>query len=136
MANKNRMRALAEWLAGRYGYDELSVVLVAVSFVLLLANIFLQSIIVSGIALALMVFVGWRALSSNREARENENGVFCEFLGPVRPWVSNPAAAMREARTYRHLKCPECGKRVRVPRGKGKIRVKCPQCGNKFEARS
>ena len=59
-----------------------------------------------------------------------------EFIGPVRPWLRNPAKAMGEARAYKHLKCPECGQRVRVPRGKGKIRVRCPQCKTKFDARS
>ena len=35
-----------------------------------------------------------------------------------------------------HLTCPDCGQRVRVPRGKGKIRITCPNCKSKFDAQS
>ena len=28
--------------------------------------------------------------------------------------------------------CPECNSRLRLPSGKGKIRVTCPKCGNLF----
>ena len=30
-------------------------------------------------------------------------------------------------------KCPSCGKKMIVPKGKGKIRVSCPSCKTKFE---
>ena len=42
----------------------------------------------------------------------------------------------REYRTYRYLICPQCSQRLRVPRGKGKIRVTCTKCRNQFIAKS
>ena len=41
-----------------------------------------------------------------------------------------------EYRTYRYLICPQCSQRLRVPRGKGKIRVTCTKCRNQFIAKS
>lgn len=136
MAKGDLERKLSNLLQGRNGSDELGICLLVVALVLVVLNIFVHTIVLSVIALALMIYAWWRMLSKNLEARENENGVFCEFLGPLRPWVRNPATAMKEARAYKHLKCPECGQRVRVPRGKGKIRVRCPQCHEKFSAES
>lgn len=136
MAKGDMNEKLAAWLRGRNGSDELATFVIVVALLLVLLNLFLQSLIISIIALVLMVYAWWRMSSRNLEARENENGVFCEFIGPLRPWLRNPARAATEMRSYKHLKCPECGQRVRIPRGKGKIRVRCPKCQNKFEART
>ena len=39
-------------------------------------------------------------------------------------------------RQYKYLLCPQCTQRLRVPRGKGRIRVTCTNCGNVFETKS
>ena len=136
MAKGNFQRKMAEWMRGRNGSDELATCALLLALVFVILNLFLRTIFLSVVAVALLVYAWWRMASKNLEARENENGVFCEFLGPVRPWVRNPVQAFSEARAYRHFKCPECGQRVRVPRGKGKVRVRCPKCSTKFDARS
>jgi hypothetical protein len=41
-----------------------------------------------------------------------------------------------EMKQYKYLICPQCAQRLRVPRGKGRIRVTCTNCGNVFETRS
>lgn len=33
---------------------------------------------------------------------------------------------------YDVVKCPECGRRLRLPAGKGKLRAACSNCGHKF----
>ncbi|MDO4536785.1 MAG: zinc ribbon domain-containing protein [Coriobacteriales bacterium] len=136
MAKGDFERKLVQFMAGRNGTDELGTCVLLLAFVLVIINLFVSNIVLSIIALVLMVYAWWRTMSRNLEARENENGVFCEYLGPLRPWIRNPPAAFAEARAYKHLKCPNCGQRVRVPRGKGKIRINCPQCHEKFEAKS
>ena len=42
------------------------------------------------------------------------------------------ARRKEEEKTHAFFKCPQCGKELRVPRGKGKIRIKCPNCGEQF----
>ncbi len=44
--------------------------------------------------------------------------------------------AYDESKAYRILICPQCSQRLRVPRGKGRIRVTCTRCGNRFDAKS
>ena len=34
------------------------------------------------------------------------------------------------------FRCPSCKEVVRVPRGKGKIRITCPRCGYAFEKKT
>lgn len=41
-----------------------------------------------------------------------------------------------ERKKYRYLTCRQCGQKLRVPRGKGKIRVTCTNCRNQFLAKS
>lgn len=136
MAKGNKEQNVADWLRGRNGADELATFMLVLALIFVIINIFVRSLILTILAVLLMGYSWWRMSSKNVEARENENGVFCEFVGPLRPWLRSPARAIAETRNYKHLKCPECGQRVRVPRGKGKIRVRCPQCHEKFEARS
>lgn len=136
MAKGDITRKLAEWMRGRNGSDELGAFAMVIAFILLVLNIFLHTLFINIVAIALMGYAWWRMSSKNLEARESENNTFVELAGPVTRWLRNPGAAMAESRTYKHLKCPECGQHVRVPRKKGKIRVTCPSCKHKFEART
>jgi hypothetical protein len=40
---------------------------------------------------------------------------------------------VREAVVSNIVTCPSCNKELRVPSGKGRIRITCSSCGNKFE---
>ena len=136
MAKGNFQRKMAEWMRGRNGSDELATCALLLALVFVILNLFLRTIFLSVVAVALLVYAWWRMASKNLEARENENGVFCEFLGPVRPWVRNPVAAAQEAKKYKHFTCPNCQQRIRVPRGKGNLRVRCPKCQERFKVRT
>lgn len=43
---------------------------------------------------------------------------------------------LQELRKYKYFVCPQCAQRLRVPRGKGRLRVTCTRCGNRFEIKS
>ncbi len=46
-------------------------------------------------------------------------------------------AERRESeKIYAYYKCPKCRAELRVPRGKGKIKIKCPKCGEEFIKRT
>lgn len=38
-----------------------------------------------------------------------------------------------ELMKYHIVRCPECGVKLRLPSGRGKLRVTCRECSNKFE---
>ena len=108
---------------------------------------------------AAVIFLGIRLFGGNPDKRNTENMKFLAALTAVKEFFQKPfrkgsnprpAAAEKpsetildkwkrqwqEYRTYRYLICPQCSQRLRVPRGKGKIRVTCTKCRNQFIAKS
>lgn len=136
MANQDWQRKVAKWLRGRQGPDDIVIFCTNLAFVLVVINLFAHTGWLGWVALALIAYAVFRIQSKNLGARARENAAFLKALGPARPWVQNPKAAFAEAKAYKHVKCASCGQRVRVPRGKGKLRVTCPKCRTKFEVRS
>lgn len=136
MSNQSFSERLAAWMRGRYGADELGNVAVGISIVLLVINAFAHTRVLSVIALALAIYSCWRMSSKGIAKRRAENRAFLKLIGPAARLLRNPKGAIDEHRTYRHLTCPSCGQQMRVPRGKGKMRVTCPKCHQKFDARS
>lgn len=136
MASGDWQRKLAEWLRGRQGPDDLAVFSVNLAIVIVLVNVFARTGWLGWVALVLVAYSMFRIQSKNLGARARENGAFLKALGPARPWIQNPRAAWSELRAYRHVRCTSCKQRVRVPRGKGRLRVTCPRCKSKFEVRS
>lgn len=136
MASGDWQRRLSEWLRGRQGPDDLAVFSVNLAIVIVLVNVFARTGWLGWVGLALVAYAMFRIQSRNLGARARENEAFLRALGPVRPWVQNPRAAWAELRAYKHVRCTSCRQRVRVPRGKGRLRVTCPRCKTKFEVRS
>ncbi len=115
---------LRQFMYGRYGSDQLSLCLLGVGVVLCLAGSFPQLYWLGFLA---YVPLGWsifRMYSRNVYKRRAENQRFLQFLRPLRD------------RKNRYFSCPRCRQKVRVPRGKGKIRIICPSCGERFERRT
>lgn len=136
MASGNWQRKMMEWLQGRQGPDDLAVFSMNLAIVVVVVNLFARVSWLGWVALVLIAYSMFRIQSKNLGARARENEAFLKALGPARPWVQNPRAAWAELRAYKHVKCASCKQRVRVPRGKGKLRVTCPRCKTKFEVRS
>lgn len=59
--------------------------------------------------------------------------------GTEGPWARlqrDRAAHKKYGKDFKFFKCPQCGHTLRVPKGKGKIKITCPNCSNRFEAKS
>lgn len=136
MANQDWQRKAADWMRGRRGPDDIAVFCTNLAVILVVINLFARVSWLSWIALALLAYSIFRIQSKNLGPRAKENEAFLKALGPARPWIQNPKAAFAETKQYKHVKCSSCGQRVRVPRGKGKLRVTCPKCKQKFEVKS
>lgn len=141
MASGDWQRKMAEMMRGRQGPDDLARFSVDVAIVVLIVNLVLGllRIDVSWLAwveLALVAYALFRMMSRNLAARSSENAAFLRAMGPARPWLQNPRGAWAELRAYKHVRCGSCRQRIRVPRGKGRLRVTCPRCHTKFEVRS
>lgn len=134
--SEEAQRRAAEWMRGRRGADDIVYACIYLAFALVVVNIFARVSWLSWLAIALIAYGIFRVQSKDLAARSRENEVFLKAIGPARPWLQNPKAAAAEAKQFKHIKCPHCGQKVRVPRGKGKLRVTCPKCREKFEVKS
>jgi predicted RNA-binding Zn-ribbon protein involved in translation (DUF1610 family) len=85
--------------------------------------------IVSAVLLAVVL---WRMLSRNIEQRRKENFAFMNLVNKIRTWYYNTKAKSAQRKLYKVFKCPQCGQKLRVPRGKGKVSIKCSKCGNRM----
>ena len=127
---------LSSWLRGRNGADSIVRAVGYLALILIVIDLIFRLGWVVWIALALLIYAWWRVASKKLDARRSEDERFRKLLGPAAAWLGSPVEAMAEAKDYKHLRCPSCSQRVRVPRGKGRVRVTCPRCKEKFEAKS
>jgi hypothetical protein len=113
-------------------------------------------VVLSLLSGALLVLIVLRMMSKDFNKRYQENMKYLTYENAVKDWfrrtfrtkgASGSYRAPRaksggktptwaELKQYKYLICPQCAQRLRVPRGKGRIRVTCTNCGNVFETRS
>lgn len=120
---------------GRYGGDQLGRFLAIVSLALLVAGLIVSGIIgsiLSGIAVGCLVYSYFRMFSKKTNLRYQENVKYLRFKSRFTGWFRQQKDMFRQRKTNCFFKCPQCGQTVRVPRGKGKIKITCPKCRNSF----
>ena len=144
------------FFSGRNGADELSVTLVVLGIIFFLAYPIFDQKVVQGVFILLggvSAFFGiWRSLSTNLAKRRAENIAFVNFFKDEgkeakeqrkreeeekkRNEKLRKERRKEEEKTHAFFRCPQCGKELRVPKGKGKIKIKCPNCANEFIRKS
>lgn len=127
--------ALARFMYGRYGNDQLNSALMLAYLVLLVLNLLLRSTLVYWIALVFLLVALFRMLSRQIDRRRAENLRFLQLSRPLGRKCRSLHTRLKD-RDHRYFKCPNCGQQMRVPRGKGRITVHCRSCGATFEEKS
>lgn len=127
---------LIRFMYGRNGVDQFSRFLIYAALICILLDILLGGGIFYGIGLVLMVYSYFRVFSKNLTKRRAENAKYYQlqsrFTGGFRNWRER----QKQRKDYCFFRCPSCRAMLRVPRGKGKIRVTCRKCGNNFERKT
>ena len=122
-------RNFTAFMAGRYGADALGRFLSVCGCICILLSVAVRgksaffSAVFSAAALALLIWC-----EENRKYLSYRN----RFFGSFRLLKS----CFRQRKEYAFFRCPSCREVVRVPRGKGKIRITCPRCGYAFEKKT
>ena len=120
---------------GRYGNDQLNMVLVLLSLALYLVFVVTSWTFLYAVSFMLMAVALFRCLSRNYDRRRAENGRFLSLVQPVTRWY-RLRRTIRRDKDHCYFKCPNCGQQLRVPRGKGRITVTCRGCGASFQEKS
>lgn len=127
--------ALQRFMYGRYGNDQLNMVLVLLSLALYLVFAVTSWTVLYAVSFMLMAVALFRCLSRNYDRRRAENGKFLSLVQPVTRWY-RLRRTIRRDKDHCYFKCPNCGQQLRVPRGKGRITVTCRGCGASFQEKS
>lgn len=126
------MNRFRQWMMGRYGTDQLTFALLALYIVLYFIAQLTRLPVLAWISLIPFIFCIYRMFSRNTSRRYQENVAFLRLWSPVAGWFRRLRAVAMDRRTSRYFKCPHCSGKLRVPKGKGKIRITCPVCGTEF----
>jgi Zn finger protein HypA/HybF involved in hydrogenase expression len=119
-------------MEGRYGGDQLSMALLifSVLFTLIAELTGVKVLALIGyIPLGVCVF---RMLSRNKSKRSMENYRFAMLMSPVYSWFKKIQNRLKDTKTHKYFKCPNCKTKLRLPKGKGKISITCPKCKTEF----
>lgn len=114
---------------GSYGLDEFGRFLIGFALALILLDLFIGSMILGLLSLlVLMVGFGRAYSKGNFQKRYAENQMFLARTKPIRDWWKLLNMKYRDRKTMKYFKCERCGHVMRVPKGKGTIKVTCPHC--------
>lgn len=129
---ENFKNKIARFMYGRYGMDQLSRLIMYITFALLIITLFIHSSILYTFALAGIIYTYYRAFSRNISKRYSENEAYLKFKYKIIGKFNNFKFRMKDRKTHVIFKCPNCSQKIRVPRGKGNISIKCPKCRIEF----
>ncbi|NLW66072.1 MAG: hypothetical protein GXY26_07535 [Clostridiales bacterium] len=130
---------LAKFMYGRNGSDELSKLLSIVAVILLIISMYCGTAVRSTlflVAVSAIIYTYFRVFSKNTAARRRENAKYLEQKRRVKSRFRLRRDMWKQRKEYKFFKCPSCGATLRVPKGKGRIRIVCKKCGTAFEKKT
>ena len=126
----------ASFMAGRYVADQLGMTMLWTALILSIVGSFSGLGLLTLMADALLLLRFWRMLSKDRLKRQHENQTYLQKTYGARKAVTEWFNRVKNGKKYRYFTCPQCKKRLRVPRGVGNITITCKGCGNKFDKKA
>ncbi len=121
------------FMMGRYGQDDLGRFLMGILLILIVASFIFRNPILQGVIWVLFLYMYFRMLSRNYAKRAAENDWYLRKTEKVRRFIRIRQRRFADRKTYKHFTCPGCGQDIRVPKGKGHVRISCPKCHHSFE---
>ena len=125
---------LNNFLQGRYGNDELNRFLLVLYMILVVVYLFTGFFWLNLLSFIAAIIFLFRSFSRNYANRSSENKFFLKITNPVRLKFHEIQGSVKS--DHKIFTCPQCSQKVRVPKGKGRIRITCPKCHNEFIKRS
>lgn len=137
MFNKLK-NAIARFMYGRYGADNLNRALLVLYAVILVLGLFLGGIVklvLSLLALTLAIIILARMFSKNIYKRSAENRKFLAIKAKFAGFVALKKSMWHDRNTHSYKKCPYCKAVLRLPKRRGEHLVDCPKCKKEFKVK-
>ena len=126
---------IARYMVGRYGIDRLYYFLLAICFIIIIINTFINSLILSLTESCLFIYAFYRVMSRNVYKRQQENEKFTKLIDKPKKFFNLQKCKLRDRNTHVYKKCPNCKNNLRLPKQKGKHTVACPCCQTRFDVK-
>lgn len=134
------MRKLQEMLArlmmGRNGVDNLGLAALWGGLILSMLDLLLGTGVLRIIGLAMYIYSIFRIFSRNTYKRAAENRRYVELSTSWKTKLSQWFMRLKNGRTYKYFKCPQCHVMLRLKRGCGEKTVHCPKCSHEFRQKA
>lgn len=130
------MNFLRKFMTGRYGVDGLNKFILVVFAIVSVVYMFTRYNILNITSLVLLVLLYYRTFSRNIAKRLDENRKYLQATAPYRKKFYATKRKVESRKDYKFFKCPNCEKELRVPKGKGMIKITCPNCNTKITRKS
>ena len=154
---------LYRFMQGRHGNDEFSQFLMIAGIVLIFASNFLRTGLLHTLGWVMLFYAYFRVMSRNISKRQQENFKFLQMKAKLlgrggskntstkTSWKQRRAEKKQakqqqtdysqyqqeaDVENYNYYRCRNCGQIVRVPKGKGTVKITCPECRNTFTDRT
>lgn len=122
------------FMAGRNGMDRLSFILILFFLILYpIKYVWIAGAVFLGIAL-FRIFS--KDISKRRMELDKYNQMtyrqfmtLNKYFSPLARKFKVLSYRKKEGKDYKYLKCSNCKETLKVPKGKGNIKVTCPKCG-------
>lgn len=139
---------MMQFMQGRYGNDALSVFMMIAGFILQIVGRLFRLPYIHWAGLLLFLLMLFRVFSRNIPRRQVENQKFIQIKNRILNWnyfrkqkrQGTYTYSRRERQSngkrgvvYAYYYCPSCKQQIRIPSGKGNVRVTCPKCKTKFQ---
>ncbi len=124
------------FMVGRYGTDELNRFLSCLVAVFIVVNLFVRSGMFFWLELLCVIVVYFRMFSKNTTKRFYENQAYLQWSFHAAEGLKKAGRRLQERRKFKIFKCPDCGQKLRIPRGHGNIQIHCRRCGKNFMGKS
>lgn len=129
-------RRIESFFQGRYGGDEFSIFLLALSIVMVILGRILASRFMLILGYMPLIYSSIRIFSKDINTRMAENYKFKLAIRPLEKKFNIMKMRFRDRKKYKYIKCPNCKTYVRLPRNKGRLKIRCRKCGHEFEGRT
>jgi len=127
---------LRRFMMGRYGIDDLGRFLLGMALIILLMSRFFLRTALYAVSLSVLIIVYYRIFSKNINSRYRENQAFLNYKNKLINFIRKQKYIFKQRRIYRIYKCPGCGQKIRIPKGKGMVQITCPKCKTDFIRKS
>ena len=130
---------LTNFMYNRYGLDAFSRLLTYLTLLLILVSMFFDSYAKTAVftlAVMTVIYTYFRIFSKNIDKRRTENAKYLKLKHRIKNHFDLRRDMWKQRKEFKFFKCPSCKAVLRVPKGKGKIRVVCKKCGTAFEKKS